>query len=130
MELRPGAVRYDAHETSSLNNLLPFAESLRLVLEATPAKVQAHARALCDRILGELPAGWEPASPMEPEARSHILCLRGPSAARTEAAFEALRAAKVVTSLRGGRIRVAPHLYNGAEDVNRLLTVLSENTKG
>lgn len=130
VELRPGAVRYDAHETSSLNNLLPFAESLRLVLEATPAKVQAHARALCDRILGELPAGWEPASPMEPEARSHILCLRGPSAARTEAAFEALRAAKVVTSLRGGRIRVAPHLYNGAEDVNRLLAVLSENTKG
>ncbi len=130
IELRPGALRYDAHETSSLNNLLPLAESLRLVIEATPARVQAHARALCDRILAGLPAGWEPASPLEPEARSHILCLRGPSAARTEAAFEALRAAKVVTSLRSGRIRVAPHLYNDAEDVDRLLAVLADATNG
>ena len=130
VELRPGALRYDAHETSSLNNLLPLTESLRLLIEVTPACVQAHARALCDRILSGLPAGWEPASPLEPEARSHILSLRGPSAARTEAAFEALRAAKVVTSLRGGRIRVAPHLYNEAEDVDRLLAVLADATKG
>jgi selenocysteine lyase/cysteine desulfurase len=130
VELRPGALRYDAHETSSLNNLLPLTESLRLLIEVTPARVQAHARALCDRILSGLPAGWEPASPLEPEARSHILSLRGPSAARTESAFEALRAAKVVTSLRSGRIRVAPHLYNEAEDVDRLLAVLSDATKG
>jgi selenocysteine lyase/cysteine desulfurase len=130
LELRPGAVRYDVHETSSLNNLLPLAESLRLLIEATPARVQAHARALCDRILQRLPAGWEAASPLAPEARSHILCLRGPSVARTEAAFEALSAAKVVTSLRSGRIRVAPHLYNEAEDVDRLVAVLADATKG
>ena len=130
VELRPGAVRFDAHETSSLNNLLPFAESLRLVIEATPARVQAHARALCDRLLEALPAGWEAASPLDPGARSHILCLRGPSAARTESAFEALRAAKVVTSLRSGRIRVAPHLYNEADDVDRLLAVLADTSDG
>ncbi len=130
VELRPGALRYDAHETSSLNNLMPLAESLRLVIEATPARVQAHARTLCDRMLAGLPAGWDAASPLELEARSHILCLRGPSPARTEAAFEALRAAKVVTSLRSGRIRVAPHLYNEADDVDRLLAVLAEATKG
>lgn len=126
VELRPGALRYDAHETASLNNLLPLAESLRLVLEATPAAIQAHARALCDRVLARLPVGWEPASPLGPDARSHLLCLRGPTAARTEAAHEALQAGRVVTSLRGGRIRIAPHLYNGAEDVDRLLAVLAE----
>jgi selenocysteine lyase/cysteine desulfurase len=125
LELRPGAGRYDAHETSSLNNLLPFAESLRLLLEATPAAVQAHARRLCDRILERLPPGWEPASPLAPEARSHLVCLRGPSPARTEAAYQTLRAGRVVISLRGGRIRVAPHLYNGFEDVDRLLAGLA-----
>jgi selenocysteine lyase/cysteine desulfurase len=130
VELRPGALRYDAHETASPNNLLPLAESLRLVIEATPARVQSHARALCDRILGALPEGWEAASPLDQDARSHILCLRGPSPARTDAAFQALRAAKVVTSLRSGRIRVAPHLYNEAEDVDRLAAVLRETTKG
>src|SRR5512133_3538927 len=40
IELRPGAQRYDAHETASFNNLLPLAESLRLLIEATPQAVQ------------------------------------------------------------------------------------------
>jgi selenocysteine lyase/cysteine desulfurase len=128
--LRPGALRYDAHETAAYFNLLPLAESLRLITEATPAAVQAHARTLLERILARLPVGWEAASPLALDARSHILCVRARSTARTEAAFEALQEAKVWVSLRGGRIRVAPHLYNGAEDVERLLAVLEEHSDG
>lgn len=123
-ELRPGAVRYDAHETASFNNLMPLAASLRLVLEATPAAIQARARALGDRVLERLPAGFEPGSPLAPEARSHILCLRGHSAPETQAAFERLLGAKVQVALRGDRIRVAPHLYNEEADVDRLLAAL------
>jgi selenocysteine lyase/cysteine desulfurase len=122
--LKPGAQRWDAHEPASPANLMPLAESLRLLLEATPALVQAHARALCDRILAALPPGVEAASPLDPAARSHILCLRAGSPAQTAAAHERLRAAKVLTSLRGGRIRVAPHLYNVPEDVDRLVVAL------
>jgi selenocysteine lyase/cysteine desulfurase len=124
-ELKPGAVRYDAHETASFNNLMPLAESLRLVLEATPAAVQAVARALGDRILGRLPAGFEPASPLEPEARSHLLCVRGRTPPDTQAAFERLLAAKVQVSLRGDRIRVAPHVYSSEADADRLLAALA-----
>lgn len=124
VELKPGALRYDAHETASFNNLLPLAESLRLILEVTPAAVQAHARALGDRILSKLPPGWEAASPTEGTARTHILCLRAATPAATEAGFEALRAAKVATALRGDRIRISPHLYSGAEDVDRLIFAL------
>ncbi len=36
----------------------------------------------------------------------------------------ALAAAKVYVSIRGDSIRVAPHLYNDGDDVDRLLTVL------
>ena len=124
VQMKPGAQRYDAHEPASFNNLMPLAESLRLLLEATPAAVQAHARALCDRILAALPPGIEPASPLSPPARSHLLCLRAGSPKETAAAHERLRAAKVLTSLRGGRIRVAPHLYNVPADVDRLLAAL------
>jgi selenocysteine lyase/cysteine desulfurase len=123
--LKPGAQRYDAHEPASFNNLLPFAESLRLLLEATPAFVQSHARALGDRLLASLPAGFEPASPLDAEARSHILCLRARTPAETQAAFERLRAAKVWTALRGERIRVSPHLYSTPDDVDRLVAGLS-----
>jgi selenocysteine lyase/cysteine desulfurase len=122
--LKPGAQRYDAHEPASFNNLLPFAESLRLLLEATPALVQSHARALGDRLLASLPRGFEPASPLDADARSHIVCLRARTPQETEAAFERLRAAKVWTSLRGERIRVAPHLYSAPDDVARLVAEL------
>jgi len=125
IELFPGAQRYDAHETAAFFNLLPLAESLRLLLEVTPAVVQAHARALGDRLLERLPAGFSAASPLEPGARSHILCLRAQTAAATQAAFERLRAAKVWVALRGERIRVAPHLYSGLEDVERLVAALA-----
>jgi selenocysteine lyase/cysteine desulfurase len=124
--LKPGAQRYDAHEPASFNNLLPFAESLRLLLEATPALVHAHARALGDRLLASLPAGYEPASPLEDDARSHIACFRAATPQQTEAAFERLRAAKVWTALKGGRIRVSPHLYSGPEDVDRLVAALGQ----
>jgi selenocysteine lyase/cysteine desulfurase len=122
--LKPGAQRYDAHEPASPANLKPLAESLRLLLEATPAVVQAHARALGDRLLATLPEGLEVASPLDPGARSHILCLRAGTPAQTAVVFERLRAAKVETSLRGGRIRVSPHLYNAPPDVDRLLEAL------
>jgi selenocysteine lyase/cysteine desulfurase len=125
IELRPGAQRYDAHETASFNNLLPLAESLRLLIEAGPATVQAHARALGDRILARLPAGFAPASPLAPSARSHILCLRAESTSGTLAAFERLRAARVVASLRGDRIRVSAHLYTADPEVDRLVAALA-----
>jgi selenocysteine lyase/cysteine desulfurase len=122
--LKPGAQRYDAHEPASFNNLMPLAESLRLLLEATPALVQAHARSLGDRLLSALPPGFEPASPLEPAARSHLLCIRAATPQATALAQERLRAAKVWTSLRGDRIRVAPHLYSTPEDIDRLLLAL------
>ncbi len=124
-ELRPGARRFDAHETASFNNLMPLAASLRLLLEATPAAVQARARALGDRLLARLPAGFAPASPLEPEARSHVLCVRAGTPAETRAAHERLLAARVHASLRGDRIRVAPHLYNAEGDVDRLVAALA-----
>ncbi len=125
VELKAGAQRYDAHEPASFNNLMPLAESLRLLLEATPALVQAHARALCDRILATLPPGFQAASPLDEAARSHILCLRAESPQGTQEAFERLRADKVAAALRGDRIRVSPHLYSTEGDVDRLVAALA-----
>jgi selenocysteine lyase/cysteine desulfurase len=126
VDLRPGGQRYDAHEPAAFFNLLPFAESLRLLLEVGPAAVQAHGRALMDELLARLPEGFEPASPLAPEQRSHLLCLRALSPEATVRAHRRLLAAQVVTSFRGGRIRVAPHLYTGRSDLDRLLAALAE----
>lgn len=124
-ELRPGAVRYDGHEAASLGGLMPLAESLRLVLEATPAAVAAHCREIGDRILERLPEGFRAASPLEPEARSHLLCIAAESPEATRAAHERLLAAKVRVSLRGDRLRVGPHLHASLADADRLVAALA-----
>jgi selenocysteine lyase/cysteine desulfurase len=126
IELEPGARRWDAHETASFFNLLPFAESLRLLLELGPASVQAHARSLLDGLAGRLPAGFSVASPRSPAQRSHVLCVRAATPDATREAFERLRAARVYCALRGDRIRVSPHVYNGEEHVDRLVAGLAE----
>ena len=125
VQMKPGAQRYDAHEPASFNNLMPLAESLRLLLEATPALVLAHARDLCDRVAAGLPAGSAVASPVDPSQRSHILCVRAASPAATAEAFRRLEAAKVAVALRGDRLRVSPHLYSTPSDVDRLLAALA-----
>jgi selenocysteine lyase/cysteine desulfurase len=125
IELEPGARRWDAHETASFNNLMPLAQSLRLLLELGPAAVQAHARSLLDRLAARLPAGFAIATPAAPAQRSHVLCLRAGTPRATQEAFERLRAAQVTCALRGDRIRVSPHVYNGEEHVDRLLATLS-----
>jgi selenocysteine lyase/cysteine desulfurase len=42
-----------------------------------------------------------------------------------ERAGEQLRAAAVRSSVRAGRVRISPHLYNGAADIDRVLEALS-----
>jgi selenocysteine lyase/cysteine desulfurase len=126
VELKAGAQRYDAHETAAFFNLMPFAESLRLLHEVTPAAVQSHARALMDELLARLPEGFEPASPLAPEQRSHLLCLRALAPDGTLRAHRRLAAAQVVTALRGDRIRVSPHLYSARGDLDRLVGALRE----
>ncbi len=122
--LEPGARRFDAHETASFNNLMPLAESLRLILEAGPAAVQAHCRSLADRVLARLPAGFAPASPVDPERRSHLLCLAAATPQATAAAHARLEAAKVQVSLRGDRLRISPHLHATEGDAERLVAAL------
>ncbi len=126
VELRPGAQRHDAHGPASFNNLMPLAESLRLLLEATPAAVQAHCRALCDRILHRIPDGFTPTSPLEPSRRSQMLCIAASTPLETARAHARLLAARVQVSLRGDRLRISPHLHSADKDAERLLSALAD----
>jgi selenocysteine lyase/cysteine desulfurase len=124
-ELRSGALRFEARQPLSLCSLMSLAGSLRLLLEATPVAVQAHCRALLERILERLPPGFATASPLDPERRSQVLCLAASSPLATAAARSRLQAAKVVVSLQGDRLRISPHLHAAQGDVDRLVSVLA-----
>lgn len=118
------ARRFDVPETASFLNLFGLKRSLEYLLQVGVATVERHHVALLQRLSDGLPEGFEMAGDRSPEHRSGIVFLSGRDAEATAAAFQRLRDAKVHTSLREGRIRVSPNIYNDANDIDRLLAGL------
>ncbi len=56
---------------------------------------------------------------------SHLFGIRHPGKVDPEQLMKKLRAARIYVSMRGSSIRVSPNVYNDAEDLNRLVKILS-----
>jgi len=122
---QPGALRYDVSERSNFA-LLPMAiASLRLVTEWRPARIQEYCRRLISDALDEAAAlGFT----VEDEAwrGSHLFGLRMPATIDLAGLKAALERRKVVASLRGSALRLAPNVYNDTSDVEALMDGLRE----
>ena len=124
-DYQPGVLRYDVGERTNFA-LMPMAiTALEEVLERQPARVQDYCAALAAPLFERLPAlGYT----VEDQAwrGAHLFGLRAPAGADTSSIGERLRARKVFVSLRGSAIRVAPHVYNDARDIEALLAALEQ----
>jgi cysteine desulfurase / selenocysteine lyase len=122
----PTMSRWDAAEASSLYNfnLTVMEASLRFVLDAGVDSIREHTRALIDHLLHNLPSGCRAASPLDASRRGPFGSIDAGSRQATQALYEGLRSEKFVVALREGRIRVAPHLLNGIEDIDRLVATI------
>jgi cysteine desulfurase/selenocysteine lyase len=121
-----GARRWDAAETSSFFNLAAMHVSLEFVLRAGAEAVAAHCRKLLAQMIERLPLDrCVLASPAEENARGAYACFAARTPEKTAGLYEKLRGAGVITSLREGAIRVAPHLYNTEQDIDRLVMAIS-----
>lgn len=122
-----GARRFEV-ATQPWQDYAGLAESLELMLEAAPARIRAHVLALQDPLaawLGEREI--EVVSDVRPERRSGIFSFRPADAA---GATRTLGRAGVGCVLREGAVRLSPHLYNQAEDVEKVMDVLDGVVKG
>ncbi|MET0398574.1 MAG: aminotransferase class V-fold PLP-dependent enzyme [Longimicrobiaceae bacterium] len=109
--------------TPAFHDFAGMAASLEVLLEAGVDNVRAHVDGLLDPLaawLADHPE-YRVVSDRSAARRSAIFCFRPPE---PEATFAALAAAGVVCVLREGAVRLSPHLYNGADDVARVLEVL------
>jgi cysteine desulfurase/selenocysteine lyase len=120
------AKRFDAAESATqLNiNLAAFRASVELVVKIGPQAVLDHGRELIDALLTGLPAHCAPASPLDRNRRAAFGSFTAGSAEETKALYHRLRAANFFASLRQGKIRVAPHLFNTLEQIEMLLNEL------
>jgi selenocysteine lyase/cysteine desulfurase len=123
--------RWDAAETASKYNfnLTVMEASTRFVLNATTALIHDHNQALISHFFERLPDGVRLASPQQPSQRGVFGCIEGGSRSNTESLYQTLRDERFVVALREGKIRVAPHLLNSTDDMDRLLVVLEKALK-
>lgn len=124
--------RWDAAQASSTYNfnLTVMEASARFVLNATPALIHDHNQSLIDYFFERLPDGYRLASPRQASQRGVFGCIEVGSRGDTESLYQTLRDERFVVALREGKIRVAPHLLNSTQDMDRLLASLAKARKG
>lgn len=117
------ARRWDAAEMAThFNlNLMAMRAGVDLVLRIGPAAVQQHNAKLIDALFERLPNGYTAASPLDASERGPYGCFTAGDAQKSAAVHARLRADGFIVSLRQGRIRVAPHLFNSMEQIERLI---------
>jgi len=121
-EFQPGARRFDMGERSNFLQIPMAAAALRQLLDWGVESTQETLRELTRRAArGAEALGLE----VSPEAHraGHLVGLRRRGGYPPDVTAR-LAARKVYVSVRGENLRVSPHLYNTAEDVDRLLEAL------
>lgn len=118
----PTARRFEVG-TQAWHDVAGFTAAVELLLEAGVERIRDHVFALLDPLAAWL-ARQEDAtivSDLSPERRSGVFAFRLGDTARAQAA---LHRAGVMCALREGSIRVAPHLYNTAEEIATVIEML------
>jgi selenocysteine lyase/cysteine desulfurase len=120
----------DVFGTANFFNFHAFLASLTYLEAQGLRAIEIYVQALVSRLVGELdPAVYQLVSRKDGPRRSSLVVFGHRDAARTPAVHQRLLDAGIVTALRRGNIRVAPHLYNLESEVDRLLEVLQDATK-
>jgi selenocysteine lyase/cysteine desulfurase len=121
-EYRPGARRFDMGEFPQFV-LVPMAiAALHQILAWGVNNIQEAISALTGSIAEFAQDEGYTVLPQD-ERCGHMLGIRYPEGVPSELAG-LLREARVIVSIRGDSIRIAPHLYNHRNDIERLFEVL------
>jgi len=130
-EPAPTLSRWDSAEAASIYNfnLTVMEASAKFVLEAGPSLIRDHNQALIDYFFERLPEGYRLASPRQASQRGVFGCIEARTRGDTEFLYQMLREERFVVALREGKIRVAPHLLNSTQDIDRLLVAMAKAWK-
>jgi selenocysteine lyase/cysteine desulfurase len=120
----PNARRFDAG-TPPVPNIYAGIAGMGIVEEASVPAIAAHVRRLVDRLFAGLDdLGATVATPRADGAFGPLVCVVSTD---VHALVEALRAERIVVSSRDRNLRIALHLYNVEEDVDRILEALARH---
>ena len=116
------ARRFDAG-TPPVPNIYAGLAGMAIVEEAGVPAIEAHVRGLNTRLIEALAdLGATVITPSEPARRGPLVCVRSTDVERLCAE---LGEERIVASLRDDNLRIAAHLYNTDEDVDRVVAALA-----
>jgi selenocysteine lyase/cysteine desulfurase len=99
--------------------------AIELVKEIGVAETEEHVRGLTTMLIeGVDGLGGRVATPRDPERRGPLVAI---ASTDEHALVAALAADGIVTSSRAGNLRVSPHAYNSAEDIEAVLAALARH---
>lgn len=76
---------------------------------------------LCERLTGK---NYEVVSSRAPGEKSQIVCIRHQAGLSSMALYHHLNQRNIITAPRGDRLRIAPHFYNTATEVDQFVAAL------
>ncbi len=121
--LLESAARYE-EGTRSLIGIAGLEQSLQLLLNLGPERIARHLQALTDHLVDRLQRlGYRLLTPLEQEHRSGIITFCHPQHS-AQCIFDALRAARIVGSVREGGVRLSPHVYNTLDEIDAVVEAL------
>lgn len=125
--LNASAVRYE-NGTLNFPGIIGLGASLKTLLEIDPHHTEQHLSVLTDYLLAELPTLgiFAEVSAFAPANRAGIVSGRLADVTRGERIIARLTERSITISLRGGRLRFAPHCYNTLDEMRVVIQALRE----
>ena len=121
---RPNALAWESG-TGPSSLFYGLEQSLKLLrdtgLDSIDCYLDGLSEELCERLASK---EYEVVSSRRPEERSAIVCIRHRGGLSCNAIGERLMAENIVVSPRNDILRISPHFYNNAEDIERLVAAL------
>ena len=102
-----------------------FKASLDLLHEHGTQRIASYLEELTDHLCERVQSKeYEVVSSRTPGEKSQIVCIRHKKRLSVTALYARLKGENIITAPRGDRLRIAPHLYNTLEDIDKLIEAL------
>jgi selenocysteine lyase/cysteine desulfurase len=120
----PGTLAWETG-TGPASLLYGFKASLELLTSHGIQKIANYLEELTDHLCEGLKGKrYEVVSSRAPGEKSQIVCIRPPEGLSAMSLYHQLNAKNIVTAPRGDRLRIAPHFYNTATEIDEFIKAL------
>lgn len=122
---RSNALAWESGTTTS-SLFYGMEQSLKMLIEADPAKIEKHLEKLTDMICESINTQkFKILSSRKMGEKSQIVTLKPLGGKTADEVFQDLENQNTVVSARSGNLRIAPHFYNNESDIERFIKMVN-----